>query len=267
MRVKISSKMGEQYLETKLLVAADGGRSPVRELAEIPIREKSYDQTCIVLSLRLEHSHQNIAYERFQASGPFAILPLANGDRCCVVWTATKQEAPDLLKLDQAAFMTELRQKFGKELSDRLGNFELEAQPASYNPRWLDCQTYIKPRLVLIGDAAHCTHPVAGQGMNLGIRDIGALAEILQNAHQSVEDLGSLKVLNRYQNKRRWDNFVIIWLTDVTNRLFSNQILLLKLIRRLGLAIANWLPLKQLIMKLMMGLLIRQPNLGSRSAD
>jgi 2-octaprenyl-6-methoxyphenol hydroxylase len=283
MSVKISSSLGEQYLETKLLVAADGGRSPVRQLAKIPIQERGYDQTCIVLSLKLEHSHQNIAYERFQASGPFAILPLStlncaqnsteilaetsNGDRCCVVWTATNQEAPDLLKLDQAAFMVKLRERFGQELSDRLGHFELEAPPASYNPRWMHSQTYVKPRLVLIGDAAHCTHPVAGQGMNLGIRDAGALAEILQIADRSGEDLGSLKVLNRYQKQRRWDNFVIIWLTDVTNRLFSNQILLLKLIRRFGLAIANWQPLKQLIMYLMMGLLIRQPSLSPDSVD
>ena len=271
MRVKISTSLGDQYLETKLLVAADGGRSLVRKLAQIPTQEKTYDQTCIVLSLKLEHSHQNIAYERFQSSGPFAILPLdtpqKTGDRCCVVWTATSQEAPALLKLELADFLLELRKRFGQELSDRLGNFSLEAPPASYNPRWLHSQTYIKPRLVLIGDAAHCTHPVAGQGMNLGIRDIGALTEILQIAHQAKEDLGSLKVLNRYQNQRRWDNLAIIWLTNVTNRLFSNQILLLKLIRRLGLAIVSWLPVKQLVMYLMMGLLIRQPKLGSHSAD
>jgi 2-octaprenyl-6-methoxyphenol hydroxylase len=276
MRVKINSNLGEQYLETQLLVAADGGRSLVREMAEIPVQTKSYDQTCIVLSLKLEHSHQNIAYERFQASGPFAVLPLSDSSqsnsqeassRCCVVWTATNREAPELLKLGQAEFLAELRRRFGQELSDRLGNFTLEAPPASYNPRWLHSQTYVKPRLVLVGDAAHCTHPIAGQGMNLGIRDIGALAEILQAAYKSGEDLGSLKVLNRYQSQRRWDNSVIIWLTDVTNRLFSNQILLLKLIRRLGLAIANLFPIKQLILYLMMGLLIRQPKLGSHLTD
>lgn len=258
--VQVLSETGDRLLTAKLVVAADGGKSIVRQLAKIPTVEKLYDQTCIVVTVKPEFSHQNIAYERFQGSGPFAILPLA-GDRCCIVWTATSAEAPGIMALDEAEFMQQLSKRFGSHL----GKLTLETRwsdRASYVPRWMHAQTYIQPRLALIGDAAHTTHPVAGQGMNLGIRDAGALANILLDAHHKGEDLGSLNVLNRYQVWRRWDNFGVITVTDWTNRLFSNQFFLFKWIRRIGLAIATLRPFKQLLMYFMMGLVGKQPLLS-----
>jgi 2-octaprenyl-6-methoxyphenol hydroxylase len=258
--VQVSSEMGDRLLTAKLVIAADGGKSIVRQLAKIPTVEKLYDQTCIVVTVKPEHPHQNIAYERFQRSGPFAILPLS-GDRCCIVWTATSAEAPGLMALDEAEFMQELSQRFGSHL----GKLTLETrwtERASYVPRWMHAQTYIQPRLALIGDAAHTTHPVAGQGMNLGIRDAGAIADILIKAHDKGEDLGSMPVLRRYQAWRRLDNFGVITVTDWTNRLFSNQFFLLKWIRRIGLAIAALQPFKQLLMYFMMGLVGKQPHLS-----
>lgn len=254
MRVKISSEIGEQYLETKLLVGADGARSQVRQLANIAISERLYEQTCIVTTVKSENPHQNFAYERFQASGPFAILPLGC-DRACIVWTATKEETPALLALDESTFLQELANRFGAPLMAKLGNITVESRVrANYVPRWMHSQTYIQPRLALIGDAAHTTHPIAGQGMNLGIRDVNALANVLKAAHQNQEDLGAIAVLKRYQSKRKWDNLSVIWLTDISNRLFSNHNWFFKVIRRLGLLLLQISLLKRVLMYFMMGL-------------
>jgi len=254
MRVKISSEIGDQYLETKLLVGADGGRSLVRQMANIQISERLYEQTCIVTTIQSENSHQNFAYERFQASGPFAILPLGS-DRACIVWTATTEETPVLLALDEPTFLQELAKRFGAPLMQKLGNIKvISSDRANYSPRWMHSQTYIQPRLALIGDAAHTTHPIAGQGMNLGIRDVNALANVLKTAHQNQEDLGAIAVLKRYEAKRKWDNLGVIWLTDISNRLFSNHNWFFKVFRRFGLLLLQILPLKRVLMYFMMGL-------------
>ena len=254
MRVKISSDIGEQYLETKLLVGADGGRSLVRQMANIQISERLYKQTCIVTTIQSENSHQNFAYERFQASGPFAILPLGS-DRACIVWTATTEETPVLLALDEPTFLQELAKRFGAPLMQKLGNIKvISSDRANYSPRWMHSQTYIQPRLALIGDAAHTTHPIAGQGMNLGIRDVNALANVLKAAHRDREDLGGIGVLKRYEAKRKWDNLGVIWLTDISNRLFSNHNWFFKVFRRFGLLLLQISPLKRILMYFMMGL-------------
>lgn len=254
MRVKISSEIGDQYLETKLLVGADGGRSQVRQMAKIGISERLYEQTCIVTTIKSENPHQNFAYERFQSSGPFAILPLGS-DRSCVVWTATKEETPDLLALDEVTFLQELTKRFGLPLMQKLGKISLISRTrANYVPRWMHSKTYVQSRLALIGDAAHTTHPIAGQGMNLGIRDVNALANVLKAAHQNNEDLGAIAVLKRYEAKRKWDNLGVIWLTDISNRLFSSHNLLFKALRRLGLLILQISALKRILMYFMMGL-------------
>jgi 2-octaprenyl-6-methoxyphenol hydroxylase len=240
----------------------------VRNLAEISTSEKLYDQTCIVVTIKTEFPHHNIAYERFQPSGPFALLPLPQGDRFCIVWTAANTEVAGLLALSDEQFMQELSRRLGAELLANLGNLSLESKTrASYNPRWMHSQTYIRPRLALIGDAAHTTHPVAGQGMNLGIRDAGAIAEIILTAFSKGEDIGSMIVLKRYQAWRRWHNWTVITVTDITNRLFSNQFWLSQIIRRLGLVIAALRPFKQILMYFMMGLVGRQPDLTNSLAE
>ncbi len=258
LRVTLADATGDRVLETKLLVGADGSRSVVRALAQIGVREKIYPQTCIVATVKPERSHENIAYERFQRSGPFAILPLP-GDRCCVVWTATQTEAPQLLALDAAQFQQELSHRFGTHL----GTVTVESLPherGSYTPRWMHARTYTRPRIALIGDAAHATHPVAGQGMNLGIRDVGALAEVLLAAVARGEDLGDLQVLKRYERRRRADNVMVILFTDTANRLFSSSLGLAKAVRRLGLFLTNIPPLKRMVMYPLMGLAFGHPQ-------
>ncbi len=249
-----TSNQTNNQLEAKLVIGADGGRSLVRQLGQISISERHYSQTCIVVTLRFAYSHDHIAYERFQPSGPFAILPLGK-DRACIVWTATQAETPHLLALDETGFMAELKQRLGSTLCDKLGHITLESRTrANYVPRWMHSQTYIQPRLALVGDAAHTTHPVAGQGMNLGIRDIAVLSEILQNAHGKGEDIGSLKVLKRYQGRRQWDNLGVILMTDLMNRLFSSANGLLKILRRFGLILLQLSGLRRILMYFMMGL-------------
>ncbi|WP_434684760.1 UbiH/UbiF/VisC/COQ6 family ubiquinone biosynthesis hydroxylase [Pseudanabaena minima] len=254
MRVKISSDIGDQYLETKLLVGADGGRSLVRQLANIAIEQRPYAQTCIVTTIQSEKPHQNFAHERFQPSGPFAILPLGS-DRACIVWTATTEETPHLLALDESTFLQELTKRFGHPLMEKLGKIKvISHERANYVPRWMHSQTYIQPRLALIGDAAHTTHPIAGQGMNLGIRDVNALAKVLKAAHQNQEDLGAIAVLKRYESKRKWDNLGVILLTHISNILFSNHNWFFKVLRRFGLLLLQISPLKRILMYFMMGL-------------
>ena len=176
-------------------------------------------------------------------------------DRACIVWSATKEETPALLALDESTFLQELANRFGAPLMAKLGNITVESRVrANYVPRWMHSQTYIQPRLALIGDAAHTTHPIAGQGMNLGIRDVNALANVLKAAHQNQEDLGAIAVLKRYQSKRKWDNLSVIWLTDISNRLFSNHNWFFKVIRRLGLLLLQISLLKRVLMYFMMGL-------------
>ncbi len=268
--ITVSVKNSDEItkLKTKLLVGADGGRSQVRSLAKIATSTKTYAQTCIVVTVITEFPHQNIAYERFQASGPFAMLPLnsnSSKNRFCVVWTATTAEAPELLALDDAEFIQALKLRIGAELEASLGKIILESKArASYNPRWMHSHSYIQPRLALIGDAAHTTHPVAGQGMNLGIRDAGALAEIILRAAANGEDIGAMAVLRRYQARRWWDNWAVIRVTDITNRLFSNQFWLMQILRRAGLMVVGLPPIKKIVMSFMMGLVSKQPNLAQK---
>jgi len=256
LRLVLTTNTGEKLtLATKLLVGADGAKSTVRQMAGINSTHKYYDQNCLVFTLRLHKPHQNIAYERFQPAGPFAILPFAS-DRLCIVWTATKAETPYLLSLSREAFTRAVQEKMGAEVCRQLGEFELESdQPQVYQPQWQHSHRYIAPRLVLVGDSAHTTHPVAGQGVNLGIRDAAKLAQVIGWALQRGEDWGSLDVLARYQAQRYWDNLGTILATDLTNLIFSNQFLPWQLLRRLGLHLFHQvMPLRQLLMFLAMGL-------------
>lgn len=252
-------QVGERrQIRAKLLVAADGGRSPLRQQAGIQTFGWQYWQSCIVAFVQPEKPHQNIAYERFWASGPFAILPLPN-NLCRIVWTAPKAEAETIAALNDAEFLSLLRQRYG----DQMGELSLVGDRFVFPVRLMQSDRYTLPRLALIGDAAHCCHPVGGQGVNLGIRDAAALAEVLQTAHQQGEDLGSLSVLRRYERWRKLENWVILGFTDVLDRVFSNNFLPLVILRRLGLwSLQNVQPLKAIALRLMTGLLGRIPNVA-----
>ncbi|WP_254721900.1 FAD-dependent hydroxylase [Kovacikia minuta] len=217
---------------TRLLVAADGARSPIRQQANIQTHGWQYWQSCVVAFIQPEKSHENIAYERFQPEGPFAILPLPN-NLCRIVWTAPRAEAAAIAALNQEQFLIRLKQRYG----DQMGELSLVGDRSIFPVQLMHSACYSQPRLALIGDAAHCCHPVGGQGVNLGIRDAAALAEILQKAHQQGKDLGAEQVLKQYERWRKRENLIILGFTDLLVRMFSNQFLPLVILRRLGLGI------------------------------
>lgn len=205
-----------------------------------------------------EGDHQSTAYERFWPSGPFAILPLPGG-RCQVVWTSPHKEAQAILNLPEAEFMAELERRYGSQM----GKLKRLTPPALFPVQLMQCDRYIQPRLALVGDAAHSCHPVGGQGLNMGLRDAAALAEVLTAAHQKGQDLGSVTVLRRYERWRRWENWVILSFTDTLTRSFSNQIAPIVALRRLGLWVLNHAsPLRHLALRLMTGRLGRVPKLA-----
>ncbi len=252
-----------QTLHARLIVGADGSNSPLRTAANIRTIGWQYWQSCIVAFVKPEIPHHQVAHERFQPDGPFAILPLPNG-LCRIVWTAPKNEANRVIQLDPAAFMTELRHRFG----DHLGHLTLVGEPSVFPVKLLHSFRYVQPRLALIGDAAHCCHPVGGQGINLGIRDAAALCETIAHAHAQHEDFAMLPVLRRYERWRIWENLLVLGLTDTLTRLFSNQILPIVFLRRISLWILEDVqPVKSLVLRLMQGLTGRAPHIPRRSEE
>jgi 2-octaprenyl-6-methoxyphenol hydroxylase len=257
--VELELSCGEQtqIVRTRLLVAADGSRSPIRQQAGIRTYGWQYWQACVVAFVQPEQPHQNIAYERFQPEGPFAILPLPN-NLTRIVWTAPKAEAEAIAALDEPEFLQRLKQRYG----DQMGELKLVGDRFVFPVKLQHSTRYTQHRLALIGDAAHCCHPVGGQGVNLGFRDAAALAEVVSIAHQNGEDIGDRKVLHRYARWRRSENLVILAFTDLLDRAFSNTWLPLVAARRLGLiALQKIQPIKVIALKLMVGLLGRAPRL------
>jgi 2-octaprenyl-6-methoxyphenol hydroxylase len=250
-------------LRARLVVGADGRGSEVRRRAGIQLTQWSYGQTGIVCTVRHERDHDFIAHERFLPAGPFAILPLmgeaaGHANRASIVWTERDDLAPAILALDDETFADELRRRFGSFL----GEVEVIGPRWSYPLSLQFAKRTTDTRLVLIGDAAHGMHPIAGQGLNMGLRDVATLAEVLVEAHRLGLDVGDGAQLERYQRWRRFDNAVMLAATDVLNRLFSNDIAPLRLARDLGLAAVDKLPpLKKLFMRHAMGVVGELPKL------
>jgi len=260
--VTIEIKIADQLrtVRSKLVVAADGSRSPIRQAAGIKTHGWKYWQSCIVAFVKPEKPHNNTAYERFWPSGPFAILPLP-GNRCRIVWTAPHEEAKALCALNDEQFLHELTQRFGSQM----GKLELLGDRFVFQVQLMQSDRYVLPRLALVGDAAHNCHPVGGQGLNLGIRDVAALAQVIQTAHQAGEDIGNIRVLKRYERWRQTENLTILGFTDMLDRMFSNQFPPVVFVRRLGLWFLRTVPaLKVFMLKLMIGLKGRTPELAKR---
>lgn len=245
-------------LKTRLVVAADGARSPIRTAAGIATHGWQYWQSCVTARIKTEKPHNDTAFERFWPSGPMGVLPLSE-HRCQVVWTAPHAEAKALQELDEKAFLELLELRTG----GLLGRLELESKRVVFPVQLMQSDRYTQSRLALIGDAAHCCHPLGGQGLNMGIRDAAALAQVLQNAALQGEDIGNLQVLKRYERWRKLENWAILCFTDILDRMFSNNWLPVVTTRRLGLWMLQTIsPLKSLVLRFMTGLLGRTPNLA-----
>ncbi len=244
-------------VEAPLAVATDGRASPTRAAAGIGVTEWRYRQTGIVCTVAHERDHHGIAQEHFLPAGPFAILPMT-GRRSSIVWTERVELAPRLLALDDAAFLDELSLRFG----DYLGALSVRGPRFSYPLGLLHADRYVADRLALAGDAAHAMHPIAGQGFNMGLGDVAALAEVVIDAMRLGLDPGAKAVLARYESWRRFDNTLMLAATDGLNRLFSNDAAPLRLGRDAGLAVVNRLaPLKRLFMRHAMGQLGDLPRM------
>ena len=245
-------------LRAELVAAADGMASPLREAAAIKCVRWSYPQTGIVTTVEHARPHGGVAVEHFLPAGPFAILPLS-GNRASIVWTERADLAPRMMALSESDFASELGERFG----DFLGALRPIGPRWSYPLAFQHAERYVVPRLALVGDAAHVIHPIAGQGLNLGLRDVMALAECLVDARRLGLELGDPQALARYERWRRFDNWLLSAVTDGLNRLFSNALPVLATGRDLGLAAVDRVaPLKRLFMRHAMGLVGELPRLA-----
>ncbi len=224
-------------LHAPVLVGCDGRGSEVATRAGIGRMGWDYAQSSLVCAIAHEKSHCGVAHQFFMPAGPLAILPLS-GNRSSIVWTESRARAEAISALDDEGYLAELRPRFG----DFLGDIALAGTRFSYPLGLSVTESFIAPRLALAGDAAHGIHPLAGQGLNLGLRDVAALAEVLAEARFRGEDIGSADVLARYQRWRRFDTALLVAATDGINRLFSNDNPLLRAGRDLGLGLVNRLP-------------------------
>lgn len=223
--------------EAPVVVAADGGRSAMRRMAGIGVHERDYGQSGLVTTVRHELAHEGVAWQHFLPGGPLASLPLEE-NRSSLVWTERSDEAARLVALERPRLGEEIEARMGS----RLGKVRVEEDVQAFPLRLVIARQMVAERLALVGDAAHVIHPLAGQGLNLGIKDVAALAEVLVDAARVGEDIGTSHVLGRYQRWRRFDVMRMAAVTDGVNRLFSNDSDLIRAVRDTGLGIVERLP-------------------------
>lgn len=224
-------------LTTRLLVGADGARSAIREQAGIATHGWDYDQSAIVTTVEHERDHNGCAEEHFLPAGPFAILPLT-GNRSSIVWTESRFEAERMVELPEDEFHDELEKRFGLHL----GELKIVGPRRAFPLGLYTARAFVGERLALVGDAAHVIHPIAGQGLNMGLRDVAALAEAVADAARLGLDVGGPQVLERYQRWRRFDTMTMGVATDGLNKLFSNHSDALRLARDIGLGLVERMP-------------------------
>lgn len=237
-------------LSANLVVAADGSRSWVRQQADIAVKGWDFDQSALVTTVKTERYHQDTAWQRFLSTGPLAFLPLTEG-YSSIVWSTSPNEAKRLIEISEDDFAKELEQAF----ESKLGKVSSVASRAAFPLRLFETLNYVKPRLAIVGDAAHTIHPLAGQGVNLGLADVASLIEVTVEALNSKKDIGDLKILRRYERWRRADNRSMLLAMDGLKRLFGSELSIVKELRNVGLKITDQLtPLKNIIMQQAMGI-------------
>jgi len=250
--VNVSLRQGDRSLNlaASLLVGADGGQSSVRKLLDIPQRVSDYGQTALVTTVQTSLPHHGTAYERFTEQGPLALLP-SGERRLAVVWTRRHEEADALMAGGEAAFLQALQQCFGY----RLGALKLVAPCRAFPLSLIRAERMVDGRVVIIGNAVHQLHPVAGQGFNLGMRDVAALADDVLDQRQARADLGDAALLNRYAQRRQQDHDRTIGFTNNLVQIFSNEWLPVAAVRNAGLAVLDHLPFaKKSLVRHAMGL-------------
>ena len=244
-------------LNTKLLVGADGRNSELANRADIKKSGWKYNQSALVCAIEHEADHNGVAWQYFMPSGPLAVLPMT-GKRSCIVWTEQNANAKAINLFDETRYTKILAARLG----NFLGKFKIIGDRHTYPLELSIADQFIDERLALIGDAAHSVHPIAGQGLNAGFKDIAVLAHIIQDAHNRGEDLGSLGVLKRYEEWRRFDSAQLAYSTDLFNKLFSNENEALRLARNIGLKLLDSIPVaKRNIIKEAAGITGELPRL------
>jgi 2-octaprenylphenol hydroxylase len=237
--------------EARLLIGADGAQSAVRRAAGIEVSQWDVEQQGIVATVRAEGAHAHTAYQHFLPGGPLAFLPLAEPHTCSIVWSADTARAEALMALDDAAFSAELRAVFG----DRLGRVVLASRRQAFPLVLAHARAYIAARVALIGDAAHTVHPLAGQGVNLGLMDAAVLAELVREAAVADRDIGAYRLLRRYERARKAENLGMVALTGGFKYLFGMTSPLVRSLRRAGLGVADAAgPLKRALIRRASGL-------------
>ncbi|WP_448205153.1 UbiH/UbiF/VisC/COQ6 family ubiquinone biosynthesis hydroxylase [Azospirillum sp. sgz302134] len=246
-----------RVVKARLVVGADGRRSLARESAGIRVRRWAYDQTAIICTIRHSQPHNGVAVEHFMPNGPFAVLPMTE-NRSSIVWSEKSSLADMYLKLPEDQFIEELTRRSG----GYLGDIEILTRREGWPLSVLLAESFIAERLALVGESAHAIHPIAGQGLNLGLRDVAALAEVIVDAHRLGLDVGSPEVLARFQRWRRFDTVLLAAVCDGLVHLFSNNIPPIRLARDLGMAVVNRLPpLKRFFMRHAMGVVGDLPRM------
>ncbi|MDH5183888.1 MAG: 2-octaprenyl-6-methoxyphenyl hydroxylase [Gammaproteobacteria bacterium] len=263
-RVRLLAQKGDKQLDirSRLVVAADGGQSLVRQWQGIGTVQADYGQTAIIANVTTQRPHQGVAYERFTNTGPLAMLPMTpnmNQSRCSLVWTADNAEVDTIMGWDDTTFARALQERFGH----RLGAIEQVGKRSAYPLKLMQVREAIRPRLAVIGNAAHMLHPVAGQGFNLGLRDVSALAQVVVDAHRRGEDFGQMSVLNEYRQWRRKDTVRTLLMTDGLVRSFSTDFTPAALVRNVALLALDAIPfMKRILTRQAMGLNGKQTRLA-----
>lgn len=256
--LSISHDGKNSTLKARLAVAADGGDSALRRAVGIGATKHKYDQSAVVANVTPGRDHGNVAYERFTSTGPLALLPMP-GNRCSVVWSTPSDKVEAMLGWDDETYLAQLQTCFG----DRLGRFSHVGKRVAYPLELTRVRNSVVERVVLVGNAAHTVHPVAGQGFNLGLRDVATLAQVIVDARRAGKDFGLLGVLTPYDKWRQRDNKRVASFTDGLIRIFTNENLPLTLARNLGLSFVNLFPgIKRTFIKRTSGLNGRLPRLA-----
>ncbi|RJQ49492.1 MAG: 2-octaprenyl-3-methyl-6-methoxy-1,4-benzoquinol hydroxylase [Gammaproteobacteria bacterium] len=248
--ILLGAKQSER-LKTRLAVGADGADSALRRLAGIGAQAEEYGECAVVANVKTSRSHQRTAWQRFLPGGPLAFLPLPDERESSIVWTMPAERAQNLLALDEPGFIAELQTALGDKIPRQgLGRVEAAGPRAGFPLRRVHAESYIAQRLALIGDAAHTVHPLAGQGVNLGLGDAAVLAETLLRAHAEGKDIGARSVLRRYERARKGEVLAMMAALQGLHRLFGSQHASLRWARNLGLDMTDALtPVKNLIMR------------------